>query len=146
MAHSALKVEISLFNSLTKRISISQGQGPSVERMVKCEFEGREFEGQPAPTFTRAKRKQTKSPESTGSLFLPILITNLWSPPYKEQHYRLKMFRVLKQLLRSTAGDVVVLEWVTQQIYGYICTPPASFDSSRSSHASNSSSSQSYFI
>ena len=33
------------------------------------------------------------------------------------------MFRVLKQLLRSTAGDVVVLEWVTQQIYGYICTP-----------------------
>ena len=48
--------------------------------------------------------------------------------------------------VRSTAGDVVVLEWVTQQIHGYICTPPAAFDSSRSSFASNSSRSQSYYI
>ena len=40
------------FNSLTKQKAISQ------ERMVKCEFEGCEFEGRHAPTFTRAKRKQ----------------------------------------------------------------------------------------
>ena len=49
-------------------MAISQGQWPSVERMVKSEFEGCEFEDQLAPTFTRAKRKQNKSPESTGSL------------------------------------------------------------------------------
>ena len=49
-------------------MAISQGQWPSVERMVKSEFEGYEFEDQLAPTFTRAKRKQNKSPESTGSL------------------------------------------------------------------------------
>ena len=56
------------FNSLTSEKAISQGLGPSVERMVKSEFEGCEFEDQLAPTFTRAKRKQNKSPESTGSL------------------------------------------------------------------------------
>jgi hypothetical protein len=57
-------------------MAISQGQWPSVERMVKSEFEGCEFEDQLAPTFTRAKRKQNKSPESTGSLVEQSLLVN----------------------------------------------------------------------
>ena len=64
------------FNSLTSKKAISQGQWPSVERMVKSEFEGCEFEDQLAPTFTRAKRKQNKSPESTGSLVEQSLLVN----------------------------------------------------------------------
>ena len=56
------------FNSLTSKKAISQDLGHSVERTVKSEFEGCEFKDQLAPTFTRAKRKQNKIPESTGSL------------------------------------------------------------------------------
>ena len=78
MAHYALKVEISLFNSLTKRISISQGQGPSVERMVNSEFEGCEFGGRHAPTFTRAKPKQ-KPGEYKVIITMAVTIILTWT-------------------------------------------------------------------
>ena len=64
----ALREWIFAFNSLKSENSFSLYLSLKNLNTSKSRIWGREFEGRHEPTFTRAKRKQNKSPESTGSL------------------------------------------------------------------------------
>ena len=73
----ALREWIFAFNSLKSENSFSLYLSFKNLNTSKSRIWGREFEGRHEPTFTRAKRKQNKSPESTGSLLWTVLYTHM---------------------------------------------------------------------